>query len=65
MLERLEDLHSRFWIHRDIKPSNFAIGLGDTAHRIYLMDFGLAMRYRDSSTQEHIKFSEEDEQELN
>jgi len=30
---------------RDIKPDNFVIGFGKRAHKIFIIDFGLAKRY--------------------
>lgn len=47
ILRRLEYLHSKSIIHRDIKPENFLMGLGDKAHIIYLIDFGLSEFYYD------------------
>lgn len=57
MLRRVEYIHSRRIIHRDIKPDNFAIGHGNSAHRIFIIDFGLAKKYM-SSTGVHIKYKE-------
>ena len=45
MIQRIEYIHSRNFLHRDIKPDNFCIGLNKTAHKIFLLDFGLAKRY--------------------
>ncbi|CAA7034030.1 unnamed protein product [Microthlaspi erraticum] len=55
MINRLEFLHSKSYVHRDIKPDNFLMGLGRT-DRVYMIDFGLAKRYRDSSTHRHIPY---------
>jgi len=30
---------------RDIKPDNIVIGAGKRAHKIFIIDFGLAKRY--------------------
>ena len=56
MINRVEFIHSRFYIHRDIKPSNFLIGKKEKKNIIYIIDFGLAKRYRDPKTHMHIKF---------
>eukprot|EP01063_Lacrimia_lanifica_P009440 TRINITY_DN1644_c0_g1_i2.p1 TRINITY_DN1644_c0_g1~~TRINITY_DN1644_c0_g1_i2.p1 ORF type:complete len:587 (+),score=178.57 TRINITY_DN1644_c0_g1_i2:130-1890(+) len=45
MLESIRGVHELHYIHRDIKPSNFVVGREDSG-KIYLIDFGLARRYR-------------------
>uniref|UniRef100_A0A0K0DSN1 Protein kinase domain-containing protein n=1 Tax=Strongyloides stercoralis TaxID=6248 RepID=A0A0K0DSN1_STRER len=46
MVDALKILHEFGWIHRDVKPANFCIGLGkEGAHRLYVVDFGLARKY--------------------
>ena len=56
IIERLKFIHSKNIIHRDIKPENFLIGYNDP-YLIYLIDFGLAKKYRSSRTGKHVQFS--------
>jgi len=59
MLARIEYVHTKNFIHRDLKPDNFLIGLGRRKlNLIYVIDFGLAKRYRDPRTHRHIPYVE-------
>eukprot|EP00043_Microstomoeca_roanoka_P007262 m.69986 g.69986 ORF g.69986 m.69986 type:complete len:331 (-) comp13757_c2_seq2:200-1192(-) len=55
MLDRLAFVHSKHFIHRDIKPDNFLLGAGSRGNMVYIIDFGLAKRFRDPKTFAHIK----------
>ncbi|CAD5228992.1 unnamed protein product [Bursaphelenchus okinawaensis] len=60
MLHRIRHLHYRGFIHRDIKPENFLMGLNQKETTCYLIDFGLARRYRYRNNEDrklkHIPF---------
>ncbi|KAK6944939.1 Protein kinase domain [Dillenia turbinata] len=58
MITRIEYVHAKGFLHRDIKPDNFLMGLGRKANQVYIIDFGLAKRYRDSTTNRHIPYKE-------
>jgi len=60
LLTRIEWIHRRNFIHRDIKPENFLIGLEKKkmANQVYVIDFGLAKKYRDPRNHLHIPFVE-------
>ena len=56
MISRLEYFHKMHFLHRDIKPDNFLVGRGSRRNLCYIIDFGLAKRYRDPKTLVHIPF---------
>ena len=58
MIQRIEYVHYKHFLHRDVKPDNFVMGLGEHARHCYLIDFGLAKRYRDPRTLFHISYRE-------
>ncbi|CAH8611889.1 unnamed protein product [Heterobilharzia americana] len=58
IITRVEYIQNKNFIHRDIKPDNFLMGLGKRGNLVYLIDFGLAKKYRDSRTRQHIPYRE-------
>ncbi|XP_074578979.1 uncharacterized protein LOC141835424 [Curcuma longa] len=58
LINRVEYMHSKAFLHRDIKPDNFLMGLGRKANQVYVIDYGLAKKYRDFQTHKHIPYRE-------
>lgn len=56
MIGRIEYMHVKNFIHRDIKPDNFLMGIGRHCNKLFIIDFGLAKKYRDSRTRVHIPY---------
>ena len=73
LLSNIEFIHGNGYLHRDLKPENFLVGV-DNSHSaegsgcetglalgsnvVYMIDYGLAKRYRDAKTSEHIPYRE-------
>ena len=53
MINVLEYIHNKHILHRDIKPDNFVMGLDELSQYVYLLDFGLAKKYRNNKTLVH------------
>lgn len=54
ILDRMEYLHAKNVVHRDVKPENLLLGLGRKCDQVQIIDFGLATRYKDLTTLEHV-----------
>lgn len=58
MIRRLEYVHEKGFIHRDVKPDNFVIGRGTDSMKIFLIDYGLAKKYKNVGDGLHIPHTE-------
>ncbi|CAA0821324.1 Protein kinase family protein [Striga hermonthica] len=56
----LEKLHSKGYVHGDVKPENFLLGPPGTPDekKLFLVDLGLATRWRDISTGLHVDYDQ-------
>ena len=59
MIGRIEYVHNKNFIHRDIKPDNFLMGTGSESNKVFIVDFGLSKKFRDSRTKTHIAYRED------
>ena len=58
MISAIQYFHSKNYIHRDIKPENFVMGTRNRSNQVFLIDYGLAKRYRDQITGVHFPYRE-------
>ncbi|KAI4330641.1 hypothetical protein MLD38_028911 [Melastoma candidum] len=56
----LEKIHSKGYIHGDVKPENFLLGPPGSPEekKLFLVDLGLATKWRDSSTGNHVEYDQ-------
>ncbi|CAI0423351.1 unnamed protein product [Linum tenue] len=56
----LERMHSKGYVHGDVKPENFLLGQAGTPDekKLFLVDLGLAARWRDSTTGRHVEYDQ-------
>ncbi len=56
----LENFHSKGFVHGDIKPENFLLGPSGTPteKKLYLVDLGLATRWRDPVCAAHVDYDQ-------
>ncbi|BAD87917.1 putative serine/threonine protein kinase [Oryza sativa Japonica Group] len=56
----LEKMHSKGYVHGDVKPENFLLGPIGTPEekRLFLVDLGLATKWRDASTGLHVDYDQ-------
>lgn len=58
MIDALEYMHAKEYVHADIKSSNIMLGYDKSSQRkAYLVDFGLAFRYKPYGT--HVAYKED------
>ncbi|KAG1868432.1 putative casein kinase 1, delta [Suillus subluteus] len=56
LLSRLEYIHSHHYIHGDIKLQNVVVVLGDLRDTAFIINFGIAKEFWNTSTSVHIPF---------
>ena len=59
MIQRVEFVHNKDFLHRDIKPDNMLMGTGAHCNEVFIIDLGLAKKYRDNRTRQHIPYRED------
>jgi len=57
IVKMLRQVHEMGVLHRDIKPANFVVSRGDQGRNIFILDFGLSVKYRRSDGS-HVDYRE-------
>ncbi|MEW5311280.1 MAG: hypothetical protein WDW38_003008 [Sanguina aurantia] len=59
-LSILRELHLKGYVHGDVKPENFLLGQPGSPNekRLYLVDLGLATRWKDSVCGTHVEYDQ-------
>lgn len=63
MIDRIKFVHVNDYVHRDIKPENFLMGRRNKMDKVYLIDLGLAKRFRDQHGK-HFPFRQMENREI-
>ncbi|KAG1838224.1 kinase-like domain-containing protein [Suillus subluteus] len=56
LLSCLEYVHSHNYVHGDIKPQNILVGLRNSRHTAYIINFGITKTYWNTKTSDHVPF---------
>ena len=57
LISRIQVLHEKGYLHRDLKPENILIGLEESASTLFLIDYGLAKKWK-MVNGDHIPYKE-------
>ena len=49
MIDAIQIVHFCGYVHRDVAPENFVFGQGKNCDQLYLIDFGMAKKFKDGS----------------
>jgi casein kinase I family protein HRR25 len=56
LIPTIRYIHSKDFVHRDIKPGNMLLGPKDSETSVYIIDFGIARRYKNPRNGTHMPF---------
>ena len=58
LISRIQTLHEKGYLHRDLKPENILMGLEENASTLFLIDYGLAKKWKVQPLNEHIPYKD-------